>query len=417
MQRFPTGLLLTGLAWLSVSGAPLPASSPASSSGIQYRANAFGSSAQAANAVFAGKSALVTFGNCGTLRAPRSKSNTLASVNAQPALSTGVVNTTAAATEVSRTQTARATAVVSSVNLLAGLVTAREVRVVSSTSHDDFGFRTSPAGSSLVGLAIAGLPITVTPGPNTRFDLPGIGYVVLNEQISSVGATSASLTVNMLHVFASLPNPLVPVGTNVIVGHATSELRTTSAAGIVGGFAYGSRANAGSTVLAGKSAPVSLGCFGTNGALVTESVASVVLPEFTTGVVVDTASGIVSAASASAETTSTVEALDLLSSLVTADVVKANAHSFTDGSVFTFSDAGSSFVNLSVAGFPALGDDVAPNTRVSLAGIGTLWLKRELFGPNSIEIRMIELVVEQENGFGVPVGARLQVGVAHASAR
>ena len=98
-------------------------------------------------------------------------------------------------------------------------------------------------------------------------------------------------------------------------------------------------------------------------------------------------------------------------------LVKANAHSFTDGRVFTFSDTGSSFVNLSVAGFPELGDDVAPNTRVSLAGLGTLWLKRELFGPNSIEIRMIELVVEQENGFGVPVGARLQVGVAHASAR
>src|SRR5262245_51994081 len=94
-------------------------------------------------------------------------------------------------------------------------------------------------------------------------------------------------------------------------------------------------------------------------------------PAFATAVVTDTASGVVTSTSASGETTSTVEAANLLSSLVTADVVEAHANAFTDGITFTFKDTGTSFVNLSVRGFPDIKDDVPPNTRVALPASGT----------------------------------------------
>jgi len=414
MRPSSIALLSTSLLCLSLSGSP----APASTGGVQYIAEAYGSSANVADTVLVGKSALVTLGTCGTLHAPFTDASTVAAVNALPLAALGNVATSVSAAEAGRTRTSRSRSSVSSVNLFSGMVRARQVVAVSATSRDDAGFHTSPAGSGLVDLVVAGVPIFLAPGPNTRLALPGIGTVVLNEQTRETSSTAAALTVNMIHVSVTLPNPFVPVGTDLVVGHARSRLELSDAAGTLGGFAYGTFARVGRAVLSGQSAPVHLGCLGTGGGVRTESVAGVVFPpQLLTGVVTDTASGVVDTLSASGTTSSTVAAADVLSALVTADVVHAEAHAFTDGSVSTFDGQGSSFVNLSVSGFPQIGDQVAPNTHVALAGLGTLWLRREIRGQNSIEVRMIELVVDQTNAFGLPLGTNVQVAVARASAR
>jgi len=413
MRVLPNRALLASLVYLSLSGSP----APSTAGGVQYFADAYGSSANVADTILAGKSALVTLGTCGTLRPPLTKANTVAAVNALPAAATGVIDSTVSATEDARVRSAKARSDISAVNLLSRLITARQVVAASTTSRDDAGFRTAATGSAFAGLVVAGVPIVVSPGPNTRINLLGFGQVVLNEQIRQITPTSASLTVNMIHVTVTVPNALVPVGTNIVVGHATSQLLDTNIAGTLDGFAYGTLARVGRTFLSGHTAPIPLGCLGTNGAVRSEMVAAVTAqPELTTALVLDTVSGLVTTTSATGETTSTVNAANLLSSLVTADEVHAEAHAFTDGRVFTFDGDGSSFVNLSVSGFPLLDDHVGANTRVTIAGLGTLWLRREIRGPNSIEIRMLELVVDQVNTFGVPVGADIQVAVAHASA-
>jgi len=51
---------------------------------------------------------------------------------------------------------------------------------------------------------------------------------------------------------------------------------------------------------------------------------------------------------------------------------------------------------------------------VTLAGIGTLYLKREIQGANNIQIRMIELVLTSSY-MGLPTGTHVYVGVASAS--
>ena len=73
------------------------------------------------------------------------------------------------------------------------------------------------------------------------------------------------------------------------------------------------------------------------------------------------------------------------------------------------------FVGLHVTGFPHIGDDVPPNTRLHIVGLGTLWLHRIIQTSNSIEIRMIELIVTEANGFGLSIGTDIQVSVAEAS--
>ncbi len=60
------------------------------------------------------------------------------------------------------------------------------------------------------------------PASNTRVELPGVGYVVLNEQISSGdGVRSTGLTVNMIHVYLVDPLTGAPGG-EIVVAAATS---------------------------------------------------------------------------------------------------------------------------------------------------------------------------------------------------
>jgi len=383
----------------------------------QFSADAYGTQATLGNTVVAGKTAVSTLGPCGSVAPPVHSDNTVLTASLPPLFTTGIINTTADGKILTDgTLESKATADVHDVSLLdvpPELITADEVKAVSSTTVDATGFHTSAAGSTFANLVVAGVPITVNPAPNTQIDLPGFGNVVLNEQIQKVKSTTASLTVNMIHVFITQDNVLsIPIGTEIIVSHAFSSLRS-EVSGTLDGKAYGTKATVLNVVTSGPSALVKMPCLGTDGALKTNSVDQVQVPDlFSVGQVVDTAQGTVDGTSAVGEMTSTVQAVTVLTDLVTASVVTADAHaSNIDG----FSDTGSTFVGLSVAGFPQIDDNVAPNTRLKIAGLGTLWLHRVIQTSNSIEVRMIELIVTESNTFGIPIGTDIQVAVAEAS--
>ena len=380
---------------------------------FSYQGDAYGTKVNVGNTVRSGPSAPVTLG-CTTTPGIH-KSNTVASVNASPVLTSGTVTTTAG-TFASPIKS-RTSATVENVNLLSGVVTATAVRSVSSTSYENGAFQTSAAGTTFTSLRVAGELISATVAPNTRINIAGFGYVILNEQIRRVGPRSASLTVNAIHLVITEANLLnIAVGTNVIVAHARSGL-VGPVAGTLDGFAYGSSAKIGNVVTSGPSFRVVMPCEGTNGKLKTNTGLGVSLPGvLVTGTIRNTALGTVTATSATGETTSTVERANVLDGLVQATVIKADAHAFTDGTNFRFSDAGSSFASLSVQGFPAINENVDANTKLNIAGLGTLWLHRVIRKPNSIEVRMIELVVTQDNPNGLPIGSNIKVAVAHASA-
>jgi hypothetical protein len=398
-----------------------PSLQPVTSSGFQFVADAYGTQATLGNVVVAGKTAVSSLGACGIVEPPVHNQNTVASVDASPLVTTGVINTTADGTTlVDGTLQATATADVTDASLLitqlGGVITADEVKAVSTTTHDNSGFHTSAEGSTFVNLVVAGVPITVLPAPNTNISLPGFGHVVLNEQITKMKSGSASFTVNMIHVFIDVANVLnIPIGTQIIVSHAFSGL-TSGVQGTLDGDAYGTKATVGHTVTSGPSAIIKMGCLGTNGRLKTNSVAQVQVPGlFSVGEVVDTALGTVNSTSAVGELTSTVQTVDVATSLVTASLVKADAHASSTGGTLTFSDDGSMFVDLHVAGFPNINDDVPPNTSLHIVGLGTLWLHRIIQTSNSIEVRMIELIVTEANGFGLAIGTDIQVAVSEAS--
>jgi hypothetical protein len=394
---------------------------PETSSGFQFVADAYGTYATLGNVVVAGKTAISSLGACGIVSPPVHNENTVVSADATPLFTTGVINTTADGSEpVAGTLQAMATADVLDASLLitqlGGVITADEIKAVSTTTHDDSGFHTSAEGSTFVNLVVGGIPIIGNPEPNTDINVLGFGHVVLNEQITKIKPRSASFTVNMIHVFITQANVLnIPIGTQIIVSHASSGL-TSGVEGTLDGQAYGTKATVARVVTSGPSALVRISCLGTNGALKTNSVAEVQVPSlFSVGEVVDTALGTVDGTSAVGELTSTVQAVDVVTSLVTASLVKADAHASNIGGILTFSDDGSMFVDLHVTGFPDIGDDVPPNTRLHIVGLGTLWLHRVIQTSNNIEVRMIEVIVTEANSFGITIGTDIQVAVSEAS--
>jgi len=84
---------------------------------------------------------------------------------------------------------------------------------------------------------VNGVAISSDVAPNTRLDLPGVGYAVLNEQsLTGDGVSSSGITVNMIHVvlqsltgggcglLGCLPGVLATTG-EIIVGSATSSVQ------------------------------------------------------------------------------------------------------------------------------------------------------------------------------------------------
>jgi len=102
------------------------------------------------------------------------------------------------------------------VDVLNGLITADGVVAIATSTVGN----ANAEGSSLANLVVNGVQVD-NPAPNTQMSLPGVGYVVLNEQIP----TSGGMTVNMIHVVLQQTVLGITRTTgNIIVGSATSSV-------------------------------------------------------------------------------------------------------------------------------------------------------------------------------------------------
>ncbi len=107
-------------------------------------------------------------------------------------------------------------ATLGTVNVLNGLITADGVVAMATSTIGDV----NAEGSSLANLVVNGVQVD-DPAPNTRMSLPGVGYVVLNEQLP----TSGGVTVNMIHVVLQQTVLGITRTTgNIIVGSASSSV-------------------------------------------------------------------------------------------------------------------------------------------------------------------------------------------------
>lgn len=147
-------------------------------------------------------------------------------LSAGGALSSEFLNSTTSGAIGTTVATAQSTATVADISILSGLITAQEVIAVAASGRDGTSAWSNSTGSTFENLVVNGVAVTTgdaAVAPNTRISLPGVGYVVLNEQIrSGDGVTTSGITVNMIHVV--LTDPLGAKTGEVIVGSATSSV-------------------------------------------------------------------------------------------------------------------------------------------------------------------------------------------------
>jgi hypothetical protein len=410
----PFSRLVTVLGCLAAAMTFVASNSLAQQSFLTYSANAYGTYAFLGSTVVVGKTAPVGVGpGCGTPQVGLTVTGTVASLTAPPNAVTGSVNTSAS------TALNKATGIsdVRQLSLLGGMISGSEVKGVSITFKDNTGIHTSTAGSDWNNLIVAGMPMgsVNSIAPNTTINLLGVGKVVLNEQIVTGTSSTKGLTVNMIHVYVTQSNVLgIAVGTQIIVADAHSGLTQVGGPGTLDGTAFGTQVT-GTLIKSSATAPVSVGCQGNS--LITASQLGINLPLnlLSTGTISDTAQGSVAPGNSSSQTTASIQTANLLNGIIQASVIHAQANaSTTNGMTFNFSTSGSSFGSLSVSGFPGITASVSANTQVTLPGIGTLYLKRVIQTSNSIQIRMIELVLTSSY-MGLPTGTHVIVGSASAS--
>lgn len=371
-----------------------------------HQAEGFGAQVTVGSIVKLGKVAVAEFPSCNTQNIG-GVTATAGSVNLSGLVSTGVVNSSASSTATSSTGTND----IVGVDLLGGLITATEIKAVSTSEETNGTFGNTAAGSTFGTLKVLGIEMSANVAPNTVIELPLIGNVTLNEQSSFTTADEASFAVNMIHVRITLG---AKAGTEIIVAGATSMIKLKNVPALVGGYAYAPELVVG-PVQSGPLVYYIIPCFGTSGAVESDTVASTNIPGVvTTGTVTVTGTGNINKALTTSQATSSIAGLNLLSGLVSATAIDAVASGeTTDGVSFEFSGT-TTFIGLSVAGHPEITNTVAPNTKITIANLGVLYINRVQRFTDKIKVTPVELIINATNSLGLPIGADVTLGIAEA---
>jgi hypothetical protein len=113
--------------------------------------------------------------------------------------------------------------------LLGGVVRVRDARV-TVTANASGGRASSSATVTYGAVIVAGLSYP-NPSINQRIDIPGVGFVIINEQIvGGDGRESASVVARAAHLTITAPSLLdLPQGTELILAHAAAGVPDVAA--------------------------------------------------------------------------------------------------------------------------------------------------------------------------------------------
>ena len=141
-------------------------------------------------------------------------------------------------------------------------------------------------------------------------------------------------------------------------------------------------------------------------------------PVLNSGTLADQTQSTFTSTNATVQSSSTINGLTMFNGLVTADTIQSTASSTADASTAS-SSGGATFVNLVVGG-NSITASPAPNTYLTLSGVGSITLNRQVtsttYPSSSMSVwAMVVHVTVANNIFGLPVGSTLYVGEASSN--
>src|SRR5712692_7935362 len=394
--------------------------------------------------------ATCTEGVCSSQSGPGSNSNSNQVLGvpppSQPLLSASLLSasSTSAVSPTTNTATDTGTAESAGVNVINGLVTADVVRAVAAANAGGFNASFSAAGSTFKNLVVNGTQLNNV-NPNTSIVLPatvfGAGsYVALLEETGSTsqpaagqlsgGTFTADVTVNMIHVHITGVVGGVEAA-DVIVSHASAHAdfpQPTGCPALVGtvsGDATIVNEQANPSQLPVEVGFVSIPPQGGHDHQDLDQLSTSVVSGGTS--VSDSAGTVLSSGSnsssfAKAENVCALPVAGVCT--VSASAITSQANSVSSGGKSSSDPQGTSLIGLSVGGM-SVGDNPPPNTTILVPGIGSVSLNEQTCDgrgvppcsgttSSGIRVRAIHVIIDNPNALGVPQGADVIVGEAHA---
>jgi hypothetical protein len=362
-------------------------------------------------------------------------------------LKANVLSASSTSTADSTTNTATNTGVAESagVNLVSGLVTADVVRGAATAQASGFSSSFSSAGSAFKNLVVNGIQMNNI-NPNTTINLPALefgsgSFVMLFEEIGlssqpppgqlTGGTFAADLTVNMIRVHITRL-ALTGDAIDVVVSHAQAHADFPQAAGCP---ALVGTVSGDATIINERTNPselpvvvgfVSIPPQGGHDhqdldQLSTSLVSGGTSVSDSIGTILTYSSN--SSSFAKAQNVCVLPVNGLCTASASAIISQANSSS---GGGKSSSDAqGTSLLGLSVGGM-LVGDNPPPNTTILVPGIGSVTLNEQTCNvgggvppcsgttSSGIRVRAIHVMVDNPNALGVPQGADVILGEAHA---
>lgn len=399
---------------LAIAGAVAIPTAASAATYTTYGASAYGSTVALGSTYRSGETALVPM--C-TTHPGYARSVHTAAVNLPDtgatlihigAVTTNVHSSTSGGTVKSHSDTSTAGADIT--GLLGATV------ITSSATETRTGSTYTPTGRvTFAGLTVAGLslPTNFSPTQDQKFTLAGVGTLLFNHRSLSTSFGAHKLTVTALRIDLTVGNLLgLPTGT-IVIGNSSAALHTPTHH-LPYGSASGTLLQVGSTVRSGPTAPVYLPCGGTSGATHYNTTSSINVPgALQIGAVHTYARSTDSATATAAYTRSTIASAILLGGIVPLSAITTEARAIRKphGPMF-FSSAGTTIGKLKINGHYQSGA-VPSNTKVTIPGVGTLYLHRVLRSSTGVHVIALELVLSQAVS-GQKKGTVLIVGSARA---
>jgi hypothetical protein len=361
-------------------------------------------------------------------------------------LKANVLSASSTSTVDSTTNTATDTGVAESagVSLVGGLVTADVVRGVATAQASGFNSSFGSAGSAFENLVVNGIQMNNV-NPNTTIDLPaaqfGAGsFVKLLEEIGSSskppsgqlagGTFAADLTVNMIRVHITAL-ALTGDAIDLVVSHAQAHADFPQPAGCP---ALVGTVSGNATLVNEQSDPsllpviVGFVSIPPQGGHDHQDIAQLSTSLVSSGTAVSDSTGTVVSSSSNSSSFAKVQNVCTLPAAgvctVSGSVITSEANSASGGGKSSSDAAGTSLIGLSVGGM-SVTDNPPPNTTILLPGIGSVTLNEQTCDgggvapcsgttSSGIRVRAIHVIVDNPNSLGVPQGADVIVGEAHA---
>jgi hypothetical protein len=400
------GAAISGMA-APLTAAPASAASPT----LGAAASAYGSYVVVGGVVRSGPTALAII-SCTTAFGRATAGS--AAAGDVPAGSVGATRTSASTSKSATGHSSRGSSTTSGVNLMRGLVRADSVTSTSSAVRTTAGTLSGSGLSQLAGLKVGGRALNSTPAPNSAITLrtssgAPLATVYLNQQSKTVVGNELRVATTALRVVVTGSNSLgLPVGSRMDIGVSRATL-TGPVSGLVGGLGYATSASyPDGAASSSRTALAGVPCTGGSGqaTLATATVPGLVSTGTTSTDVLST----ITSTSRRSYARNTIQAPRVLGGLISADsvVAETSARQSSVGAAPVFTDT-SRFVGLRITGLPAVSASVAPNTVLTVPGVGRVTLHKVVRTPRSIEVVMIEVVTDRVRGT-LPTGSVVRIG-------